>query len=68
VNKSFNLVITDIRMPGLSYPDVLPGIKKIQPEIPIVVIQAFGNKEMQRKTFQRGGAVFSEKPIFFGEF
>ena len=60
---SFDLVITDIRMPGLTGLDILPGIKKLQPEAPIIVMTAFGGEEVRRKCFNRGATAYLEKPI-----
>jgi len=61
--EPFDLVITDIRMPGLTGLDILPGIKKLQPETCIIVITAFGSEEVRRKCFDRGAAAYLEKPI-----
>jgi len=65
--KIFDVVITDIRMPGLTGLDILPRIKKIQPEVAIVVITAFGTEEVRRKAFERGANAYLEKPIHFQE-
>ncbi|MGO8990845.1 MAG: response regulator [bacterium] len=63
VEEPFDLVITDIRMPGLTGLDILPGIKKLQPETCIIVITAFGSEEVRRKSFDRGATAYLEKPI-----
>ena len=63
VKESFDLVITDIRMPGLTGLDILPGIKKLQPEVPVIVITAFGSEEVYRRSIERGAAGYLEKPI-----
>ena len=63
----FDLVVTDIRMRGLTGLDILPRIKKIQPEIAIIVITAFGTEEVRRKAFERGANAYLEKPIHFQE-
>ena len=63
--ESFDLIITDVRMPGLTGLDILPGIKKLQPDAPIIVITAFGSEEIQRKAFERGANAYLEKPIHF---
>lgn len=60
---SFDIVITDIRMPGLTGLDILPGIKKLQPEASIIVITAFGSEEVRRKSFNRGATAYLEKPV-----
>jgi CheY-like chemotaxis protein len=65
VHESFDLIITDIRMPGLTGLDILPGIKKLHPEAPVIVITAFGSEEIQRKAFEKGANAYLEKPIHF---
>jgi len=65
VKQSFDLIITDIRMPGLTGLDILPGMRKLHPEVPIVVITAFGSEEIQRKALERGANAYLEKPIHF---
>ncbi len=59
----FNLIITDVRMPGLSGLDILPGIKKLQPQASIIVITAFGSDEVCQRAFERGASIYLRKPI-----
>jgi two-component system response regulator AtoC len=61
--EHFNLIITDVRMPGLTGLDILPGIRKLQPEASIIVITAFGSKEVYLKAIERGATAYLEKPI-----
>lgn len=63
VKEPFNLIITDIRMPGLTGLDILPGIRKLRPEASIIVITAFGSEEVYRRSFERGTSGYLEKPI-----
>jgi len=65
--EPFDLVITDIRMPGLTGLDILPGIKKLRPETCVIVITAFGSEEVRRKSFDRGATAYFEKPINMGK-
>jgi len=65
VKESFVLVITDIRMPGLTGLDILPGIRKLQPEVPIIVITAFGSEEIRQRALERGATAYLEKPVHF---
>jgi DNA-binding response OmpR family regulator len=67
VRELFDLVITDIRMPGLTGLDILPGIRKLQPEAPIIVITAFGSEEIHRRAMERGATAYLEKPLHFHE-
>ena len=61
--ERFDLVITDIRMPGLTGLDILPIIKRLQPDASVIVITAFGNEEVYRRSFEKGAAGYLEKPI-----
>jgi DNA-binding NtrC family response regulator len=63
----FDLIITDIRMPGLTGLDIIPGIKKLQPQVPIMVITAFGSEEIYQKSRERGAFAYLEKPICFNK-
>jgi DNA-binding NtrC family response regulator len=65
IKKRFDLIMTDIRMPGLTGLDILPRIKKLQPGVPIIVITAFGSEEVHRRAYERGATVYLEKPIHF---
>jgi len=65
--EPFDLIITDIRMPGLTGLDILPGIKKLQPEVSIIVVTAFGSEEIRRKALERGATAYLEKPILFNK-
>jgi DNA-binding NtrC family response regulator len=65
--KVFDLIITDIRMPGLTGLDILPGMRKLQPKTPIVVITAFGSADIRHRAFERGATIYLEKPIYFHE-
>ncbi len=64
-HESFTLVLTDVRMPGLTGLDILPGIKKLQPEIPVIVITAFGSEDIRKRAFERGATAYLEKPVHF---
>ena len=63
--ESFDLIITDVRMPGLTGLEILPGMRKLQPEASIIVITAFGSEEVCRRAFERGATAYLEKPIHF---
>jgi len=59
----FDLVITDIRMPGLTGLDLLPRIRRLKPETPIIVMTAYGSDDVRRRAFERGATAYLEKPI-----
>lgn len=63
MTESFDLIITDIRMPGFSGLEIIPGLKKFQPDTPIIVITAFGGEEVRLRALERGGDAYLEKPV-----
>ena len=62
-DQPFDVIITDIQMPGLTGLDILPGIRKLQPKAPVIVITAFGSEEVRRRSFEKGATDYLEKPI-----
>ena len=59
----FDLVITDIRMPGLTGLDILPKIRRLNPGTPIIVMTAYGSDDVRRRSLERGATTYLEKPI-----
>ena len=57
------IVITDIKMPGLSGLEVLEKIKKIKPETEVIVTTGFGDIEKAVKALQYDASDFISKPI-----
>lgn len=58
-----DLVITDLRMPFVSGMTVVYAIHKIFPELPIIVLSAFGSPDVKAECFRQGAAAFLEKPL-----
>ena len=67
LTEPFDLIITDIRMPGFSGLDILPDLRKLKPDVSIVVITAFGSDEVYYKALERGANAYLEKPIQLGK-
>jgi two-component system NtrC family response regulator len=57
------LVVTDVKLGDMSGLDVLKQIKKIAPEVPVIVITAFGSIEMAVKAMNLGAFNFVTKPF-----
>jgi len=57
------LVITDLRMPGLGGMEVLEHVKELAPEVPVVVITAYGSVDTAVAAMQSGADDFIEKPF-----
>jgi DNA-binding NtrC family response regulator len=62
-----DLALTDLRMPGGSGLDLLEGIRRINPEIPVIVMTAFGTVASAVDAMKRGAADYLTKPIDLDE-
>ncbi len=60
--KDYQLVITDLKMPGADGMEVLRSIKQRSPEVPVVVITAFGDIATAVQAMKEGAYDFLPKP------
>jgi DNA-binding NtrC family response regulator len=60
--KRFDLVITDLRMPMFSGRGVL-ALASVLPELPVIIITAFGGPDVQAQALRLGAFAFLEKPV-----
>src|SRR5262245_39252504 len=59
------LVLSDINMPEMSGLELLPKAKALRPDVPVIMITAYGDAETKRKALQNGAEAFLTKPIDF---
>ncbi len=59
----FDLVIADLKMPGLDGIELLDAIKKVDENIPVIIITAYGTVESATEAIQKGGFDFITKPF-----
>ena len=62
---SLILILSDINMPGMSGLELLPKAKAVRPDVPIIMITAYGDAETKRKALERGAEALLTKPIDF---
>ncbi len=65
--SSFDWVITDYRLPGISGLDVLRQVQSLQPKARVVVISAYGTPQLVREVLESGAYAFLAKPFRFDE-
>ncbi|MFA0081698.1 sigma-54-dependent transcriptional regulator [Vibrio breoganii] len=58
-----HVIISDIRLPGLSGLDLLEGLNKQHPELPIILITGHGDISMAVEAMHKGAYDFIEKPF-----
>jgi CheY-like chemotaxis protein len=63
---SLILILSDINMPGMSGLELLPRAKAMRPDVPIIMITAYGDAETKRKALESGAEALLTKPIDFG--
>ena len=61
------LVLTDLKMPGMSGLELLERIRRDYPEIPVLIITAFGTIQSAVKAIRAGAYDYLTKPIDYDE-
>jgi DNA-binding NtrC family response regulator len=59
----FDLVISDLKMPGLDGMEIIDAVKKVDEDIPVIIITAFASVESASEAIQKGGFDFLTKPF-----
>ncbi len=59
----FDLVIADLKMPGLDGIELLEAIKRVDEDIPVIIITAYGTVESAIETMHKGAFDFITKPF-----
>jgi CheY-like chemotaxis protein len=62
---SLILILSDINMPGMSGLELLPKAKAARPDVPVIMITAYGDAETKRKALENGADALFTKPIDF---
>ncbi len=60
-----DVVILDIRMPGMSGIDVLRKIKDIDSTVRVIMLSAFGDSDTIQEAIRSGADYYMEKPLEF---
>jgi len=63
---SLILILSDINMPGMTGLELLPKAKAARPDVPVIMITAYGDVETKRKAMENGADALLTKPIDFG--
>jgi CheY-like chemotaxis protein len=63
--RSLILILSDINMPGMSGLELLPKAREARPDVPVIMITAYGDDDMRRRALERGAEALLTKPIDF---
>jgi len=59
----FDLIIADLKMPGIDGMELLEAVKRVDEGIPVIIITAYGTVESAMEIMQKGGFDFITKPF-----
>jgi CheY-like chemotaxis protein len=65
IGQSLILILSDINMPGMTGLEMLPKVREMRPEVPVIMITAYGDAETKRKALEGGAKGLLTKPIDF---
>jgi DNA-binding NtrC family response regulator len=65
IEQSLILILSDINMPGMTGLEMLPKVKEMRPDVPVIMITAYGDAETKRKAMESGASGLLTKPIDF---
>jgi len=65
IEQTLILILSDINMPGMTGLEMLPKVREMRPEVPIIMITAYGDPETRRKATEGGATGLLTKPIDF---
>jgi DNA-binding NtrC family response regulator len=63
IERSYDVVLTDIRMPDIGGMKVLRDVKRINPTLPVIMITGYASVESAVQAMKLGAAEYIEKPF-----
>jgi CheY-like chemotaxis protein len=64
-DDSLILILSDINMPGMTGLEMLPKVREKRPDVPVIMITAYGDADTKRKALENGASGLLTKPIDF---
>jgi CheY-like chemotaxis protein len=65
IQPAFVAVLSDINMPGMDGLELLGEIKQRHPDLPVMMVTAYGDDERRRRARELGAIEFITKPVDF---
>jgi CheY-like chemotaxis protein len=59
------VILSDINMPGMDGLELLQQVKQRRPELPVMMVTAYGDDERRRRAAELGAIEFVTKPVDF---
>lgn len=61
------VILSDINMPGMDGLQLLGEVKRLHPDLPVMMVTAYGDDERRRRAGELGAAEFITKPVDFDQ-
>ena len=61
------VILSDINMPGMDGLELLRKVKGLRPELPVLMVTAYGDDERRHRADELGAAAFLSKPVDFDD-
>lgn len=61
--EPFDVIVSDVRMPGMTGMDALAGLRNADWAVPVILITAFGDEETRMEALRLGAGAFFAKPF-----
>jgi CheY-like chemotaxis protein len=65
IGETLILILSDINMPGTSGLNLLPKVRAARPDVPVIMITAYGDAETKRRVLEGGAEALFTRPIDF---
>jgi CheY-like chemotaxis protein len=62
-DRSLILILSDINMPGVSGLELLPQARAARPDVPVIMITAYGDAETKRRALEGGAEACQERVV-----
>ena len=67
IEPTLIVILSDINMPGMDGLQLLTEIKKRHPDLPVMMVTAYGDDERRRRATETGASQFLTKPVDFDQ-
>ena len=61
------VILSDINMPGMDGLELLSEFRRLRPELPVLMVTAYGDDERRHRADELGAADFLSKPVDFDQ-
>jgi CheY-like chemotaxis protein len=65
IHPELIVILSDINMPGMDGLELLGEIRRVRPDLPVLMVTAYGDDDRKRRADELGAAAFLAKPVHF---